>query len=203
MKAFWTALFLLGASIPLAADVTKEDVLRLLRAHVSDQTLISYVQKNGPMAPLSIEDLTELKNAGASDDVLRALLDATRPSDAVTPAEPPPVLYDDSPRYYYYPYYVPYTFAPTFYYGTGYGYRTYPRSYYPYPATRPYPYSYSYGRTPYPYTTTVPRVPVQPGGVHSYRPTQPPRTSTSPPPPARPRPSPQNPSAPRGHVPYR
>src|SRR5437870_10523845 len=109
MKSWWTALFLLVASLQLLADVTKEEVRRLLDAHVSDPTIIAYVQKNGPMQPLSIEDVTELKKAGASDDVMRALLDASRPSEAVIPSpnsadgysSESTVVYD-SPGYYSY-----------------------------------------------------------------------------------------------------
>jgi hypothetical protein len=207
MKPLWTALILMASSLPVLADVSKEEVRRLLDAHVSDQTIISYVQKNGPMQPLSIEDLSQLKNAGASDELLRALLDASRPSDAVTPSagttEPyasgstTTVIYD-TPRTYYYPtpYYVPYSYPSYYYYSYPYysHYRPYRYSYSPHYG-RSYPYSnyyYGYGRT-VPHTTTVPRT------VQPYRPAQPPRTTT-PSTPSRPMPPPQQG---RGHVPYR
>ena len=228
MKALWTALFLAGASLPLAADVTKDEVRRLLEAHVSDQTLIAYVQKNGPMQPLTIDDLTQLKNAGASDELLRFLLESSRSSDAMTPAPSTNDYSSDSttviygaPQYYYYPSTYPsYAYAPvypaytySYYYPYRYPYRYYPyRSYpyhnYPYYA-RPHPYSHYSGGGTYAPHTTVPRTPVGPGGVHPYRATPPPqtsappRTTSSPPPATRPAPSRPTQPAPRGHGPYR
>lgn len=187
MKAILTILFLALSSGSLLADITKEELRRLLDAHVSDAAIVSYIRKHGPVQPLSIEDITELKKAGASDEVLRTLVEASRPSDAVTrPSESPEPYDDPGPPstggyyYYYYPYYAPFTLYPSFIYS----YRPYRCRYY-YPSYR---------------SPTVPRVwvrppVVRPGGVHPYRP------STTPPPPR------PNNNQPRGgsgsHGPYR
>jgi len=195
MNAALTAIFLILTTSSLLADVTKEDVRRLLDAHVSDATLISYIKKHGPVEPLTINDLTDLKKAGASDDVLQALLDGSRTSEAVVPEYGS----DAAPAtYYYYPYYVPYTIYPSVLALRPYSYYySYPRTYHTYPYTystrRPYPTVYP-NRYYYPPSYSRPRV-------------APPYRSSTPPPkvaPSRPTPRPSPPQqTPRGHGPYR
>jgi hypothetical protein len=224
MKALWTALILLATPLTLLAQVSKEEVRRLLDAHVSDATIVSYVQRNGPMDPLTIDDLSDLKNAGASDDLLRSLIEASRTSSG--PQTPPAgstvpystesstVIYD-TPQYSYYypsysysyPAYAPY--YPTYYYSSyyPYRYRYYPSHGHSYPYTyshsgnygHPYTHNYGYHGTRYPTTVTNPRVPVQPQGVGPYRQsTQQPRMTAPPPSTARPQAPVQSPAAPRG-----
>jgi hypothetical protein len=152
-----TLLALLAAALSLI--VTKDEVRKLLDAGISDQTIIEYIRNNGPSEPLSVDEVTELKEAGASDAVLKAMLDASRTSDAVTPSHPSRDSYTDTPRSYYsYNYYHPYPYS--YYYGPSYYYAPYaypryyyPRSYYSYPYRYSHPYRYS---TPYRYTRPYP-----------------------------------------------
>ena len=187
---------LLASLLVLAAffNVTKEDVRRLLDAGVSNRTLVEYIKRNAPAAPLSVEDIAELKHHGASDEVLQAMLQASRTSDAVTPSHPPEDSYPSSsysyaPSYSTYstPYYGPY-YPSSFYYSYPYSYsysRYYPRYYYPYHSysyssyyrySHPYRYPYIYPRytRPVPYSVSPYRgqrpQPVQPRqGVGPYR----------------------------------
>ena len=132
MKKLAFALTLL-ASLPLAAQVTKEDIKKLAAAGISDEVILSYVKSNGPVAKLSAEDVVELKQAGASEKVLSVVLSSSAATPAPAPEyrnesrvverqvySPPATtyVYDSSP--YYYPYY-----SSSYY--SGY----YPRYYYP------------------------------------------------------------------------
>ncbi len=133
-KTFALAGALLAA-LPLAAaaDVSKEDLRKLVAAGLSDEVVLAYVKANGPVAKLSADDLIDLKKAGASDKILAA---------AAAPSAPAPVVqerivqqpvvqttYVETPVY-----------TSSYYYG-GYGYY----GYYPYYGyTNCYPrYSYS------------------------------------------------------------
>jgi hypothetical protein len=135
MKALWTALVLLVASpLPLLAQVTREDIRKLLAAHISEQTILAYVQRNGPMDVLSAQDLGELKDAGASDSLLKALIQAETSTLAATPYRSTERSYPsaDSTTPNVYSYASPYDAYPYSYY-----YPYYYSTYYPY-----YPYSY-------------------------------------------------------------
>lgn len=166
------------ATVGILPDVDKNDIRKLLAAGISETTIVEFIQKNGPAEPLSIDDITELKKAGAGDAVLNAMLQASRTSDAVTRTQdrPPTVVYSyPSSSYYpysYYPYsnysYYPYSYR----YPYSYAYRSYPRYHH-------YPYSsYSYRHQAYPhrgYTVpynrgyTVPRTTPPRTGVDRYR----------------------------------
>lgn len=158
-------LFGLLATVGILPDVDKNDIRKLLAAGISEPTIVEFIRKNAPAEPLSIDDITELKKAGAGDAVLSAMLEASRTSDAVTRTQdrPPTVVYTyPSSSYYYYPYYSSYSYYPYSYrHPYPYAYRSYPR-YYPYP---------SYNRHAYPYRGyTVPRTTAPPrGGVDRYR----------------------------------
>jgi hypothetical protein len=75
MKKLILTLALTGF-VPLSAwaDVSKEEIKRLLGAGVSEDVVLTYIQRNGPVAPLTSDDLVELRQAGAGDRVLSALL---------------------------------------------------------------------------------------------------------------------------------
>lgn len=151
MKQAILSLAFLGA-LPLAvsADVTKEDIRKLVAAGISDDVILTFIRSNGPVASLSSDDLVDLKKAGASEKVLNALV--ARPSAA---ADAPPgtkekvvervvekpvyvprttYVYDTTPTYYYSasPYYYSSYYTPTYrphyyyprrhvYFGVGYG----------------------------------------------------------------------------------
>ena len=153
-----TTLLTAILAFTLPFTVTKEDLRKLLDAGVSDQTIIEYIRSNGPAEPLSVEDVTDLKKAGASDSILRAMLEASRTSEAMTPSHPPAdrsttTTYYSYPSYsyssydpYYYPYY-------SYYPSLSFSYSYYPRSYYRYPYSYAYPrynhYSYPHSVSPY------------------------------------------------------
>jgi hypothetical protein len=161
-----TALVLFASPLTLLAQVSKEEVRRLLDAHVSEQTIMSYVQRNGPMDALSVEDLGDLKNAGASDTLLQALIQAQTAYSTKPPStdstgsytESSTVIYD-SPQYYYpstaypaysYSYpapyyysYYPYSYSYPYRYYSSYPYRYYPNRYPTYHGGHSYPYNYS------------------------------------------------------------
>jgi hypothetical protein len=160
----------------LLADVGKNDVKKLLQAGIGEQTIVQFIRKNGPADPLSVEDITELRDAGATDAVINAMLDASRTSDAVTRTSgSPDYSYSDSTTVYYpaystsyYPYYYPYSY----YYSYPYYYRPY--RYYPYPYYNhyhyyypKYPYSSSYR---YPYSSRYyPNYSYRPYSTAPYR----------------------------------
>lgn len=101
-----------AASVP---DVTKAEVKKLLDAKVSESTIREFIRVHGPMVPLSSEDLVELKKAGASADLLQALVDSSTSRAN---------RYDSVP-YLNYPYYYSYSSSP------------YYSSYYSYPISTP------------------------------------------------------------------
>ena len=136
MKALWTALVLLASPLPLLAEVTREEVRRLLDAHVSETTIMAYVQRNGPMEAMSVEDLGELKGAGASDNLLKALIQAQASTYGQAPSPSTEPSYPDSTTPYDYSAASPYDYS----YASPYDAYPYYSAYYPYS----YPYSYPY-----------------------------------------------------------
>ena len=143
MKTYALAFAALAA-LPLAAaaDVSKEDIRKLVGAGISDEVILTFIRSNGPVVKITADDVVELKQAGASDRVVSALMgSAPMPAPAPQPVE----------RVVERPVYVPQTTyieaAPAYYsYDRSYYYRptTYYSSYYP----RYYPsYSFSYGRS--------------------------------------------------------
>jgi hypothetical protein len=91
------AAFTFLAALPLAAaaQVSKEDIKKLVAAGVSDDVVLTYVRANGPAPRLSADDLIELKQAGAGEKALAAL--AGGGSSAPAPA--PRVEYVEKPVY--------------------------------------------------------------------------------------------------------
>ena len=143
--AFLTAAAL---NLPAGADVTKQEILTLTKAGVSDDVIISYVRKNGPVAKLSAEDIVELKKANVSDPVMKVLLEPDVAKE-VKPAPKKPTVrrFTSDPATIYlrrYPFYgarsystylgrTPLTYVPywpshcdtsTYRYGSSYRYET-------------------------------------------------------------------------------
>ena len=149
----------------LTPDLTKEEVKRLVAAGISDDVIVEYVRTNGPVQPLTAQDLIDLRQANVSEKVLAAMMEPAR-----APAATPSQTYESGttyyPTYYSYPWYYPSAYFSFGYYAYPYSYRypyyAYPYYRYPY-YTYPYyayPYHYSYPYrygTPYPYS------------VHNYR----------------------------------
>jgi len=167
MLSFISAALL---ALLLSTGVTKEDVRRLLNAGVSERTIVEFIHRNAPAESLSVEEVMELKAAGATDAILTAMLEASRTTEAVTPSPSysyggssdsysyPSTTYSYSyPQYYSYPYanyYYPYSYPYSYPYYSYYRPYYYPYRYYPY--YNHYYNHYNYGRT-------------YPNGVSPYR----------------------------------
>ena len=138
--ARWSWVLVLFFSIPLtaSADTTKEEIIKLAKAGISDEVIITFVKKNPLYSDLTSDDIIELKKAGVSDKVLSSLLARTEPAPApVQKEEKTEVFPGTTPRtrivekvYVQEPRTVYYT------------YPTQRRTYYTYPTTRYYTPSY-------------------------------------------------------------
>jgi hypothetical protein len=132
--------FLAAFPLVASADVTKEEIKKLAAAGISEDVIVSYIRKHGPVAPLSADDLVELKKAGAGEKVLAACVNAPAPE---APRASAPRTSVSAPVSYAYeePVYVYSSYRPYSWYGYGYGYGCWP-----YTSWSFYPY-YSYGRS--------------------------------------------------------
>ena len=77
MKHVIAALIVCGVPAAASADVSKDEVLKLLKAGVSEASIVNYIAANGPALKLSSDDLVELKDAGASEAILKAMISAS------------------------------------------------------------------------------------------------------------------------------
>lgn len=144
------------ASVPLAAaaDVSKEDIKKLVAAGISEDVILTYIRTHGPVAKLTSDDMVELKQAGASQKILNAVAGDSTP--AAAPAQKvvervvekkvyvprTTYVYDRSPVYY--------SSYPTYSYGVYSSYYNYCSPYYrsysySYPRYRSYSYPRYYG----------------------------------------------------------
>jgi hypothetical protein len=120
------------AALPLAAaaDVSKEDVKKLVAAGIGEDVILTFIRANGPVQKLSADDVVELKQAGATEKVLGALMGgASRPAPATQVVEKP--VYVPQTTYVYS---TP-TYAGSYYYPSSYYYGYWGPSYYYYPRT--------------------------------------------------------------------
>lgn len=121
MKTFLTIVSLFLAGGDAMADMSKDDIRQLLAARASDEAILRYVITHLPMEKLSPADVAELKGAGASDTLLKSLLELTD----VVPDSMLPSMSTYAPTgdtYYYSSSYTP---------SYSYGYLYYPRLYTP------------------------------------------------------------------------
>ena len=84
--------------------MTKDDVIVLTKAKVSDDVIISQMKASGSYFHLSTQDVVDLANAGVSDKVIDAMI-KSEPKEGE----------DGSGRYYYYPSNVWYGGFPYYY----------------------------------------------------------------------------------------
>jgi uncharacterized membrane protein YgcG len=108
--------------------MTKDDVIALSTAKVSDQVIIDQIEITGTYFQLGTQDIIDLAKAGVSDKVISAMMKTDRPSQTS----------DEGYTYYYPPYYwyagYPYWYPwyPSFYLGfSSRYYRPHYRSYVP------------------------------------------------------------------------
>ncbi|HEX7897524.1 MAG TPA: hypothetical protein VF950_07170 [Planctomycetota bacterium] len=65
--------------LAVAAGITKEDLRRLAALRVSDEAILLVVRAEGPVEPLSAEDLLDLRRAGLSARVVEYLATTSVP----------------------------------------------------------------------------------------------------------------------------
>jgi hypothetical protein len=171
---------LLLSTAAASGDISKDDLKDLLRIGMSEGDIRTYVDAHRPVLPLSANDLTELRAAGASNELLQFLI-----TPVETPEVPPVTdsyggtVYPDPSSYStpYYPY-SPYYYYPSYPYYS-FWYPTfvapcYPTSYY-------HPYYYH----PFVHPAPVPARSVAPyRSGHAPAPTPGPPPSTPAPPPS-------------------
>ena len=84
-KTFAALAFLAALPLAAAAQVSKEDIKKLVAAGVSEDVVLTYVRANGPAPRMSADDLIDLKQAGAGEKVLAALASGTTSVPAPAP----------------------------------------------------------------------------------------------------------------------
>jgi hypothetical protein len=98
MKKMALAMALLTVvPMALSADVSKEDLKKLCAAGISDKVILSFVKSNGPLVKLSADDVLELKQVGASNSLLAAVLAIPALEAPPSPVYVPPVSSDLPP----------------------------------------------------------------------------------------------------------
>ncbi len=150
------ALFV-PTAVAFAQDVTKEDIVKLSKAGLSDQVIIEFLKTRNTRIALTASDVIDLKAAGVRDSVVKFMLEAplkekgeTKGGCGATEARIPavtvrptvvaaPVYYGDGPYY-------------LGYYGYGYPYRYGYTHYYPYTYSHVYSRPWHYGYSHYGYT---------------------------------------------------
>jgi hypothetical protein len=100
------------------------DIQSLVQAHVSDSVIIAQIQNSSTRYQLTADQIITLKNAGASDPVLNALLNtANKPTPqprTTVVTESYPSVYVDPWPYYWWWGWGPYYYYPHSYYHGGY-----------------------------------------------------------------------------------
>ncbi len=107
-----------------AGAVSIEDVIAMTRAGVSEPVIVTHVNNNGVVRPLTTSDITYLTQNGVSPAVIQTMQNPLHPAGpptavAVQPA-PPPVIVEER---YYDPYWGPRYYRPYPYYDYGYYHR--------------------------------------------------------------------------------
>jgi hypothetical protein len=77
-----------GSGAAPASTLTVDGVISLLDAGLSDDIIITKIQKSGQAFDLSTDDMIRLKKAKASDAVMKAMMNAT-PAPAASPGSGP------------------------------------------------------------------------------------------------------------------
>ena len=138
--AFWIVVALAVSAVPASAgDATKEDVIKLSKAGISDEVIFAFLKSRDTKLKLSAADVAELKKAEVSEAVIDFILEYAAdpgskdaaPKGVDKPTSPPrtyvppdrPIRtrvyaapnyysYRSYPSTYYYwpPYYTPYYF---------------------------------------------------------------------------------------------
>ena len=73
-----------------AESLTVEDVVKLSKAGLSEELIITRIKKNGKAFDFSTEELLELKGTGVSETIIKFLMDPSQPYAPPPPPPPPP-----------------------------------------------------------------------------------------------------------------
>lgn len=78
-------------STPVTLPYGVEDVLKLSRAQVSEDVILTFIHNSGTVYNLAPNDIVYLRNAGVSDRVISAMLDQRKnvPAEAAAQTAPP------------------------------------------------------------------------------------------------------------------
>lgn len=109
LGCLFSASFLLGqtqdnAAAPAASpqkNLTIDDVLKLSKAGIGEDVVISKIRKNGQAFDLSPDQMLQLKTAGVSDKVIQAMLDPAAAQPAPVAAAAPDNTYPDDSGVYF------------------------------------------------------------------------------------------------------
>lgn len=81
-------LFSVVSAVSQSKPFTNADILQMTKAGFDEQTIIKAVESAQPGFDTSVEALVALKNAGVSEKVIGAMLDASKPRLAPEPVPP-------------------------------------------------------------------------------------------------------------------
>jgi hypothetical protein len=112
-------LFLVTAASPLFAAQRRlvDDIVRMSRAGVSEESIISFVQNTRGPINLTADDLIVMTDAGLPKDLIKAVVDESAARNGRN-YDQRAAVYAPSVQYYvpyYSPFYSPYYYDPFFY----------------------------------------------------------------------------------------
>jgi len=89
-KAISAVVALLVLVLPAAAatqgqQLTNDDVLKMVEAGFTAETIIAAINSHEPNFDISVDGLIALKGAGVSDDIIRAMLAAAQSAEELSP----------------------------------------------------------------------------------------------------------------------
>ncbi len=83
MRRTLTALAFLGLMVSAAAaQVTKDEIVKLAKAGISDDVIIAKIDQDKPVFNLSADDIADLKKQGVSEKVIQRMLECAPPAAA-------------------------------------------------------------------------------------------------------------------------
>ena len=74
------------------STMTVDDVIKMVQVKLADDLIISQIRKNGKPFSLSADDMVRLKTTGASDSIIRVMVDPLAPATPPAPPDAPTVV---------------------------------------------------------------------------------------------------------------
>ncbi|MEK6371309.1 MAG: hypothetical protein AABO58_01310 [Acidobacteriota bacterium] len=128
----FVALLIVAVAAPLSAaerNSVVDEVIRMWKANVAEDTLIQYVQKADARFTVTADDVIDMADAKVPRTVIKAVLDEADARGDRSREERRPVYvpryYSYGPSYYDPWYYDPWYAGPRFSIGVGFGYGRY------------------------------------------------------------------------------